>query len=200
MWTILHVLFFRMRQIVLGNAGQLRCKPLIQPDESCLQPVPHKLHWFTKLAQREGERRVATSAHLYNETQGLGRDSDHLQGGTGDCPPSSSPTRVTLGHRLGKEAVEPREGAGSRTAWDPGAGAACPLPLRTGHCCLPSPASVKISSVINYLQTFWSENRLTMLSTTLKFTLSELCYLLLLFPAKNLHLLFLLIARALVGI
>lgn len=74
MWTILHVLFLRMRQIVLRNAGQLRCKPLIQPDESCLRPVPHKLHWFAKLAQREGERRVATSAHLYNEIQGLGRD------------------------------------------------------------------------------------------------------------------------------
>lgn len=62
-WTILQIVFLRMKQIIWRKAGQLKCKPPIQPTEPSLQSVPHKLHWFTKLVQRERER----SSYICNE-------------------------------------------------------------------------------------------------------------------------------------
>lgn len=123
-----------------------------------------------------------------------------------------------LVHQLRKEALEPvsscaagpgtatkfplklPRGAGSRTAqgfWHWSSMSSLPS---CRLCYLLLPAAIKISSVINYLQTFWSKNSFSTLSLTLKFTLSDLCYLLFFCPTKNLKVLFLLIARDLVAI
>lgn len=151
----------------------------------------------------------------YTVLAGIG---DHHQGGTGDCPPTFSPTSVTLGTsaREGgggasqepccrRRAQAPASHQGSQrnrngTARHSWYWSSVSSTLHAGRCCLLSPASVKISSVINYLRAFWSKNSFTTLSTTLKFTLLELHCLLFLFPVKNLYVLFLLIARDLVGI
>lgn len=149
---------------------------------------------------------------------GIAGKGYHNQGGTHDCPPTSSPTRITLGasaqeggfgacqqpccwprHR---QKLPPRlpGGTGSGTAhafWHWSSMSSLPS---CRHCYLLLPAAIKISSVINYLQTFWSKNSFITLSLTLKLTLSELCYLLFLCPVKNLKVLFLLIARDLVAI